>query len=92
MKLEECTTILDCFLWADEQWPGFWNTTTNFGLDPQNQSTELKQEAPDDTVDPLFMMFIEHFKKVARHDKTPLGKQLLFQGATCVKRTSGSKQ
>ena len=88
MKLEECTTILDCFLWADEQWPGFWNTTTNFGDDSQNQSTDLKLKPQESAVDPLFLLFIEHFKKVAQHDKTPLAKQLLFQGATCMKTTS----
>ena len=91
MKLEDCTTILECFLWADEQWPGFWDATTTFGKKPTPEFLQAFESEDEIQGTPSFEEFLEHFSKVAKKDRSPLAIQLLYQGATSKKRNYPEK-
>ena len=31
----DCETVKECFLWAEEQWPGFWKFSTHQPMTPK---------------------------------------------------------
>ena len=28
MTLQECTSVRECYIWAESEWPGFWDFAT----------------------------------------------------------------
>lgn len=77
----KCETVKDCFLWADQQWPGFWKLLTRQPLEEDER--QLLQQSSDDT-DPIFQKFLRQLSFVARMDQSPEARKLLILGATCM--------
>ena len=79
MKLEECTTVEGCFMWADSQWPNFWEFANQDFL-TKREIVQLARLIEND--DEKFYNFMERLEKVAKEsDISREAKDLLIKGA-----------
>lgn len=84
MKLEECTTVKDCLVWAEGQWPGFWDFATQ---EPMTNK-EFMSLAKKIQTDTKFNDFIEKFQDCipSRDQLDAETIQLLMLGAQAMER------
>ena len=76
--LEDCITIKDCFLWADQEWPRFWEFATQ---QPLTESELCWLQEDLESAGPKFQLFLDKMKEVSRIDKTTEARRLLILGA-----------
>ena len=85
MELEDCKTVKDCLLWANQEWDGFWDFTTHQPMTP-SELKDLEKRLSKDTE--RFNEFMDHFKECipARKDLDDYTKDLLVMSATAFRR------
>ena len=86
MNLEECKTIKQCFLWAEQEWPGFWEFANCKQMGKED--VRILTEALDKDED-LFARFIQVLNKIAPIDKSKDATRLLISGAKSLKNLQG---
>tara|TARA_Y100001972_G_C7483048_1_gene245329 strand:- start:104 stop:424 length:321 start_codon:yes stop_codon:yes gene_type:complete len=79
MRLDECNTVKDCFLWAGNQWPNFWEFANQQFLTDREIELLAKVIEKDDKT---FSRFMDRLKEVSyEKDISPEAKDLLIKGA-----------
>ena len=79
MYLNECNTVNDCFVWAGNQWPNFWEFATQQFLTDREIERLAKTINNDDE---MFNKFMSRLKEVSSNeDISPEAKNLLIKGA-----------
>ena len=83
MDIQECATIKECLLWAEERWEGFWE----FANQKPMAKTDIQRLAVKlDKDEQGFELFMGRVKDVAKEDKTKEALLLLFKGAGAFTR------
>jgi len=90
MKLEECKTVKQCLLWADQEWEGFWDFATHqpmttAELNDLQVLLEVQKEKFDN--------FMEYFGTCipGKNNLDEETKRLLILSATALKRFDDAK-
>ena len=78
LYLEDCVTIKECFLWADQEWPMFWDFATQQKL-TKPEIISLWEDVDRD--DNKFQQFMDRMVIVAKMDRTEEAKRYLILGA-----------
>ena len=81
MELDECKTVKECLLWAEQQFPGFWEFAN---------CKPLSEEEIDDLVaaiegSPHYNALLIKLEEVVPTDITEEASQLLSKGAKSFK-------
>lgn len=82
MNLDECSTIKQCFLWAEQEWPGFWEFAN---CKEVNKNDILALTKALDKNENLFNSFMEKLREVAMEDTSKDARRLLKNGANSFK-------
>ena len=87
MKLQECTTVKDCYMWAESIWPGFWDFATQRNMLTEEELTELNDNINRNST--LYIEFIDKIRELASKDKSKENIKYLRLGAGAFKRIQG---
>lgn len=79
MTLDECKTVKDCFLWAEQEWPGFWEFANQLPI-TEGEAEELETYINED--EDKFKKFMEKVIELGKNkDATDESRTLLVKGA-----------
>jgi hypothetical protein len=78
MDIDDCKTVKDCFLWAEQEWPTFWDFVNQHKM-TKHEILELAKsiESEEDKFDKLTEKLIE----VGSADKSQEALRLLVKGS-----------
>lgn len=84
MKLEECTTVKECLMWAEERWPTFWDFATHQPM-TKIELTKLEKRIKNDS---MFSTFLDKFQDCipSKENLDEETKKYLKLGATALRR------
>lgn len=90
MKLEECNTVKECLVWAESQWPGFWDFATQEPMTDAEFESLCKRVVEDKS----FSDFISKFEKCVppREELDQETIQYLMLGAQAMERFNERKR
>lgn len=78
MDINECETVKDCFMWAEQEWPGFWDFANQLPM-TEEEICDLSEAVESD--DDKFQILANKLLEVGKIDKTQEALRLLMKGA-----------
>lgn len=78
MNIDECETVKDCFMWAEQEWTGFWDFVNQLPM-TEEEILVLAESVEND--DEKFNLLAHKLLEVGKIDKTPEALRLLMKGA-----------
>lgn len=90
MKLEECTTVKECLVWAEGQWPGFWDFATQEPMTNEEFMALATKISSADRFDDFIEKFQDCIPPKGELDAETI--QYLMLGAQAMERFNEQKR